>query len=192
MVATFFFSVFGTNVVEAFQSMYKKLINNNKIPVPVKLSLPRKAFAALYIVLLGLTLGRVVLFLSPRIVKESQYFVSIMQSEDPYTMVANILSNSFGSELVSRLESLIIAGKSIKLSKEVLLLDQSRRLGKVLQVVITDYLQSLITFGSKILSDSTAVLYKGITALIFSLIITWDLPKIKKGIIIIIINYYYD
>jgi predicted PurR-regulated permease PerM len=105
-----------------------------------------------------------------------------MQSEDPYTMVANILSNSFGSELVGRLESVIIAAKSIKLSKDVLILDSSRRLGKLLQVVINDYLQSLITIGSRVLSDSTAFLYKGITALIFSLIITWDLPQIQKGV----------
>ena len=154
----------------------------NTIKLPNKLKLPRKAFAALYIVLLGLTLVRSILFFSPRIVKESQYFLSILQSEDPYTMVATILSSTFGPELVGRLETVIIAAKNIKLPKETLVLDSSRRLGKLFQVVITDYLQSLITFGSKILSDSTAVLYKGITALIFSLIITWDLPQIKKGI----------
>lgn len=180
IIATFFFSVFGTNIVDIFQSIYEKITNSLKLPK--KLKLPRKAFVTLYIVLLGLTLTRSVLYFSPRIVKESQYFLSIMQSEDPYTTVAKILSNTFGPELVGRLESVIIAAKSIQLSKDIAVLDSSRRLGKLLQVVTTDYLQSLITFGSRVLSDSTAVLYKGITALIFSLITVWDLPQISKGV----------
>jgi hypothetical protein len=50
-------------------------------------------------------------------------------------------------------------------------LNQTRRLGKLIQNSVMGYLQNLLLFSSRIISNSTTAAYKGVLSLIFSLMV---------------------
>jgi hypothetical protein len=174
IVGTFLLSIIGNTVVDTISSTWTTLVGRLKISVKNKP--PRKIFAAAYFIILGLTIARFALFLTPRILKETTYVMNVLQSEDPYALTANAIQSTFGSGFVARLEGFILAaiGEAGRLSLGLRydgLVDHTRRLGKLLQYCSIGYLQSFLSFSSKVISNSSKIAYKGLLSLIFSFMV---------------------
>jgi hypothetical protein len=165
VVGTFFLSVMGNSIVDSIGLFFQKVSERTRLK-----KIPRKLLATLYFILLGFGLTRFLLIVSPRIVKESTYVIQVLQSEDPYTLTANLFLKTFGSEMAARLEGVMIAAVGAS-GTSLVGLDQTRRLGKLFQTSIMGYLQNLLLFSSRIISNSTTAAYKGVLSLIFSLMV---------------------
>lgn len=170
IVGTFFLSVMGNSIVESFRAVFRVI--SEKLNISRLSRVPRKLLAALYFIFLGLGLARFMLFVSPRILKESAYVIQLLQSEDPYTSTANLILSTFGIEMTTRLEKLMVAGVGSGLT-DITGLSQSRRLGKLIQNSVMGYLQNLVVFSSRVISNSTTAAYKGVLSLIFSFMVSW-------------------
>jgi hypothetical protein len=168
IVGTFFLSVMGNSIVSFIGSTFENVADSLKVPRFNKI--PRKLLAATYFILLGLGLARFMLIVSPRIVKESTYVVQLLQSEDPYALTANLFLSTFGVEMTSKLEKLMLAGMG-SVTLDLAGLTPTRRLGKLIQTSVKGYLQNLLVFSSKIISNSTTAAYKGVLSLIFSFMV---------------------
>ena len=169
IVGTFFLSVMGNSIVSFIGSTFQNVADGLKVPRLNKI--PRKLLAAFYFILLGLGLARFMLIISPRIVKESTYVIQLLQSEDPYALTANLFLSTFGVEMTSKLEKLMLAGMG-SAGLDLAGLTPTRRLGKVIQTSVKGYLQNLLVFSSKIISNSTTAAYKGVLSLIFSFMVS--------------------
>ena len=168
IVGTFFLSVMGNSIVDSMSVAFQKV--SDRLKMPRFKMIPRKLFVVVYFVFLCLGLIRFMLLSSPRIIKESTYVLQLLQSEDPYTLAANLFLTTFGVEVTTRVESALI--DALGASRSSLAgLNQSRRLSKLIQDSATGYLQNLLVFTSKIISDSTSAAYKGVLSLIFSLMV---------------------
>lgn len=155
----------GNSIVDSIGLFFQKVSERTRLK-----KIPRKILATLYFILLGFGLTRFLLIVSPRIVKESTYVIQVLQSEDPYTLTANLFLKTFGSEMAAKLESVMIAAVGAS-GTSLVGLDQTRRLGKLFQTSIMGYLQNLLLFSSRIISNSTTAAYKGVLSLIFSLMV---------------------
>ena len=168
IVGTFFLSVMGNSIVDSIGLGFQRISDRFQMP-KVKM-IPRKLFVALYFIVLCLGLARFMLIVSPRIMKESTYVMKLFQSEDPYTLTANLFLVTFGAEFTTRLESYM--AEALGASRSSLAgLDQTGRLSKLIQDSVAGYLQRIISFFTKIISNSTAAAYKGVLSLIFSLMV---------------------
>ena len=168
IVGTFFLSVMGNSIVDSMSVAFQKV--SDRLNMPRFKMIPRKLFVVVYFVFLCLGLVRFMLLSSPRIIKESTYVLQLLQSEDPYTLAANLFLSTFGVEVATRVESALI--EAVGASRSSLAgLNQSRRLSKLIQDSATGYLQNFLVFTSKIISDSTSAAYKGVLSLIFSLMV---------------------
>lgn len=138
----------------------------------------------------------------PTVVRESQYFISTIQSENPYVYVANTMRKTLGDDLTTKLEAYVITSVEMPEAAEKGTLptsglslsenpsqnagiwteERSRRLGILLQKSIRGYIAATITFITKVLSASTKIIFKALLSLIFSFMIMWDLPVMAAGI----------
>lgn len=192
IICTFYFSVIGNSTVKIFQTVYGKLLEafGKYLPRDIRQKMqnvPRRVFATVYAFLLITILTRFCVYLFPKIMKESQYFVQIAKSEDPYTLFAPFLSDTFGTDGLSQLENVlkVVAGEKGRAWIEAAgqpSRNLTDRVGKLLQYLFTGYLNQAVSIVKRIISNSTNALYCGSLGLLFSLMITWDLPNIKAGV----------
>ena len=173
--------------------------NNNNMKNKMK-NIPRKVFATIYSVLLLACIGRFGFYLVPRIIKESQYVINIVKSEDPYKLLVTFISNSIGFETIARIENLLIklsdrealkfAGYFITTtsstaanavitgdnSNKILPLQNSitLRFGKLLQFYMTGYLNKMMLLTSKLITNSTSAFINATLGLIFSLMVSYS------------------
>ena len=186
IIFSFYFSVIGNNIVKILQDIYAKFLSivSTYVPKPLHTrlkSIPRQAFAALYIVLLLASLTRFCFYLFPQIIKQSQYFIHIAKSEDPYTLVVPFLSELFGSDGLARLESFLFniagekgqrfAGYIVEAGQAKKGVTATKRIGKLLQYFITGYLNKFLVIAKRIISNSTNALYSLCTGILFSLMV---------------------
>jgi len=186
--------------------------NNNDMKNKMK-NIPRKVFATIYSVLLLACIGRFGFYLVPRIIKESQYVINIVKSEDPYKLLVTFISNSIGFETIARIENLLIklsdrealkfAGYFISTttstaanavitgdnSNKILPLQNSitLRFGKLLQFYMTGYLNKIMLLTSKLITNSTSAFINATLGLIFSLMVSYNYIHITIIVVIIII-----
>ena len=165
IVGTFFLSVMGNSIVDQIGITFQKI--SDRLQMPRVKMIPRKLFVAVYFIVLCLGVARFTLIVSPRIVKESTYVIQLLQSEDPYTLAANLFLTTFGVDMTARLENALIDAVGTTRSSLVGL-NQTRRLSKLIQDGATGYLQNLLGFFNKI----TAAAYKGVLSFIFSLMVS--------------------
>ncbi|KAI0563576.1 AI-2E transporter [Gracilaria domingensis] len=140
----------------------------------------------------------------PTVVREGQYFISTIQSENPYVYVANTMRKALGDDLTTKLEAYVMTsvempeaaakgtlpGKPTPLAildakidnSDVWTEARSRRLGILLQKSIRSYIAATITLITRLLGASTKVIFKAVLSLIFSFMIMWDLPVISRGV----------
>ncbi|EME26466.1 uncharacterized protein Gasu_58720 [Galdieria sulphuraria] len=60
--------------------------------------------------------------------------------------------------------------------------ERSRRLGILLQKSVKHHVAAAVSLTTKILRESTKILFKALVSLVFSFLIVWDLPKIARGV----------
>lgn len=70
--------------------------------------IPRRAVVALFYVGVVTAITSFSLGTVPTIVREGQYFVRTLQSENPYVIVANTIRRTLGDELTTKLETLVV------------------------------------------------------------------------------------
>jgi hypothetical protein len=87
-------------------------------------------------------------------------------------VIANFYLSTFGVDMTVRLEKLMMAGVGSS-GLSIAGLSQTRRLGKLIQNSAKGYLQNLLLFSSKVISNSTTAAYKGVLSLIFSFMVSF-------------------
>jgi predicted PurR-regulated permease PerM len=60
--------------------------------------------------------------------------------------------------------------------------ERSTRLGILLQKSVKHHVAAAVSLTTKILRESTKILFKALVSLVFSFLIVWDLPKIARAI----------
>lgn len=132
----------------------------------------------------------------PTVVRESQYFITTLQSENPYVYVANSMRKTFGDDLTSKLETYVMysiempeaAAKGVLPastngeSNDEWTEQRSRRFAILLQKSIRSYIVNTISLITRLLGASTKVVFKAIFSLLFSFMIMWDLPVMANGV----------
>lgn len=162
---------------------------------------PRRAIVGIFYAVIVTAISGFSLMTIPTVVRESQYFISTLQSENPYVYVANSLRKSLGDELTTKLETYVMysvqmpeaAAKGVlpppspdsaqsSQSELEWTEDRSRRLGMLLQKSIRSYIAGTVSLITKLIGASTKVVFKGLLSLVFSFMIMWDLPMIARGV----------
>lgn len=69
---------------------------------------PRRAVVAFFYVGVITAITTFSLGTVPTVVREGQYFVRTLQSENPYVIVANVMRRTLGDDLVTKLETLVV------------------------------------------------------------------------------------
>lgn len=159
--------------------------------------LPRRAFVSMFYAFIVTGIAGFSLMTVPTVVRESQYFISTLQSENPYVIMANVMRKSLGDDLATKVETYVSyslehpgEGAIVPLSalpdgkadagewSE----ERSRRLGVLLQRSIRGYVSGTVALITKLLGASTKVVFKALLSLVFSFMIMWDLPRIVAGV----------
>jgi len=187
IACTFYFTVMGNSAVAMMQDTYAKLASFVDAKAP-KLAPPRKAFAALYALLLIAGIGRFGLFLFPKIMKESQYVINVAKSEDPYKLLVSFVSNTIGLDTIARSEKIITSladASGLQFAGYIEAVVQPReglvrRFGKLLQYYVSGYLNSSLSLASRIISNSTSALCNAALGLLLSIMVVWDSPQLQK------------
>lgn len=169
---------------------------------------PRRAVVGVFYTFIITAIGGFSLMTIPTVVRESQYFISTLQSENPYVYVANSLRKALGDELTTKLETYVMYSIEIPeaaakgmlpaattpalkpkvstakatASAEVWSEARSRRLGMLLQKSLRSYIAGTVSLITKVLGASTKVIFKALLSLLFSFMIMWDLPVIAAGV----------
>lgn len=160
-------------------------------------AVPRRAFVLTFYAFILTGIAGFSLMTVPTVVRESQYFISTLQSENPYVVMANVMRKSLGDDLATKVEtyvsySLEHPGEGAIVPLSALpdgpapagewSAERSRRLGVLLQRSIRGYVSGTVALITKLLGASTKVVFKALLSLVFSFMILWDLPRIVKGV----------
>lgn len=164
---------------------------------------PRRLVVGIFYAFIITAISSFSLMTIPTVVRESQYFITTLQSENPYVYVANSLRKSLGDDLTSKLETYVMysiqmpeaaakgtlpqgpslpPGNNKRQDDSEWTEERSRRLGMLLQKSIRTYISATISLISKLLGASTKVVFKALLSLIFSFMLMWDLPVIERGV----------
>ncbi|CAN8061700.1 unnamed protein product [Agarophyton chilense] len=165
---------------------------------------PRRLVVGVFYAFIVTAISSFTLMTIPTVVREGQYFISTIQSENPYVYVANTMRKTLGDDLTTKLEAYVMTSvempeataKGTLPSKPASLAildnkdadsdiwteDRSRRLGILLQKSIRSYIAATIALITRLLGASTKVIFKAVLSLIFSFMIMWDLPVISRGV----------
>ncbi|PXF46166.1 hypothetical protein BWQ96_04043 [Gracilariopsis chorda] len=166
---------------------------------------PRRLIVGVFYAFIVTAISGFSLMTIPTVVREGQYFISTIQSENPYVYIANTMRKALGDDLTTKLEAYVITSvempeaaakgtlpssasslskpdSSKKDDSDVWTQARSRRLGILLQKSIRSYIAATITLITRLLGASTKVIFKAVLSLIFSFMIMWDLPVISRGV----------
>lgn len=164
---------------------------------------PRRAVVAFFYTFIITAISGFSLMTIPTVVRESQYFITTLQSENPYVYVANSLRKALGDDLTGKLETYVLfsiempeaaakgklpaagaafVGASNTAVAEEWSEERSRRLGMLLQKSLRNYIAATVSLITKLLGASTKVIFKALLSLLFSFMIMWDLPVIAAGV----------
>lgn len=163
---------------------------------------PRRFVVGVFYAFIVTAISGFSLMTIPTVVRESQYFITTLQSENPYVYIANSMRKALGDELTTKLETYVVyqvempeaAAKGMLPSSSAVQSTnpsetnaewteaRSRRLGILLQKSIRTYIAGTISLITKLLGASTKVIFKALLSLLFSFMIMWDLPTITRGV----------
>lgn len=165
----------------------------------------RRLVVGLFYVVVVMVISAFSLVTVPTVVREGQYFVRTLQSENPYVIVANVMRRTLGDDMTTKVERFVVyatdapsfesnggggagreglpsASRRPSGRKEEWSPERSRRLGMLLQKSIRGYISGTASLLTKLLGASTKVVVKSLLSLVFSFMIMWDLPVIMAGV----------
>lgn len=166
---------------------------------------PRRLVVGIFYAFIITAISGFSLMTIPTVVRESQYFITTLQSENPYVYVANSMRKALGDDLTTKLETYVmysiempeaaakgmlpqstsrlpVSDNTKKHQTEEWTEARSRRLGMLLQKSIRSYISATISLITKVLGASTKVIFKALLSLLFSFMIMWDFPTIARGV----------
>lgn len=155
---------------------------------------PRRLVVGIFYAFIVTAISSFSLMTIPTVVRESQYFISTLQSENPYVYMANSLRKALGDEVTTKLEAYVTY--SVEMSEATAKgtlpatkshdaewsEERSRRLGMLIQKSIRGYIAGTVSLITKLIGASTKVVFKAILSLVFSFMIMWDLPIVVSGV----------
>lgn len=155
--------------------------------VPWAVSPPRQLFAAAYIAAVVLSLTTLSLRYGPLVVREAQYVTTLLTTEDPYLAAASAIRSGLGDKRAAQLE---VVARSIAdqtdffaaLSSPTNRGVSTEKLSGTLRRLATPHFVELGALGSTLLRPVPSLLYEGLTAALFSLLIVWDLPEFAASL----------
>lgn len=181
IVGTFIVGYVANSVVRAVAGL-----TNNRAP--------RRLVVGIFYAFIVTAISSFSLMTIPTVVRESQYFISTLQSENPYVYMANSLRKALGDEVTTKLEAYVMY--SVEMSEATAkgtlpatksdeaewTEERSRRLGMLIQKSIRGYIAGTVSLITKLIGASTKVVFKAILSLVFSFMIMWDLPIVERGV----------
>lgn len=99
IVGTFILSYVTNSVVQAVSGTTRNRI-------------PRRAVVGIFYAIIVTAISGFSLMTIPTVVRESNYFISTLQSENPYVYVANSLRKTLGDELTTKVEAYVMYSTS--------------------------------------------------------------------------------
>lgn len=162
-------------------------------------AVPRRAVVGVFYAFIVTAITVLSLMTVPTVIRESNYFITTLQSENPYVYVANSLRRALGDDLTNKLETYVVysiempeaaargrlpEGEAENEGEVAGEWDEqrARRLGMLLQRSARSYIAATATLITKLLGASTKVVFKALLSLIFSFMVMWDLPVIARGL----------
>lgn len=155
---------------------------------------PRRLVVGIFYAFIVTAISSFSLMTIPTVVRESQYFISTLQSENPYVYMANSLRKALGDEVTTKLEAYVSYSVEMseatakgtlpatKLHDAEWTEERSRRLGMLIQKSIRGYIAGTVSLITKLIGASTKVVFKAVLSLVFSFMIMWDLPIVERGV----------
>eukprot|EP00752_Nemacystus_decipiens_P005501 g4979.t1 len=205
MLGTFVMSYMGNTVIE--ESMRKgnmwlqrmsERVGWKRLPKKV----PRSGYASVYILLLLTVITSLTVVIAPRLTVESQLLIQKLSEQDnPYAIIASWMRSNFGEEALTRLEpfllsvtgdkgrifagypdnSLVTIASKLR-DKAAWGEERYARFAKLLQYCLSDYFKKGLNMCSAVVGGLTKVLYKSMVSLLFSFMVIWDLPNLRRGV----------
>jgi predicted PurR-regulated permease PerM len=133
VLGTFFLAYLGNSVVASLKSLSDRVSERFNL----KIDIPRRVFAFIHMLAFIIGIARFVILVFPKIGFEAQYFLSIVQSENPYREASDAMRKSFGDVTLARIENILLAflgdnGRKFA-GYDSKVADQTLRFGKLLQ-----------------------------------------------------------
>lgn len=167
--------------------------------------IPRRALVGIFYTVIVTAISTFSLMTIPTLVRESNYFISTLQSANPYVYVANSLRNILGDDLTTKLETYVSysiempqaaaqgrlpaattdtpsSTPAIPPHTQEWSPERARTLGMLLQKSLRNYIAATVALITKLLGASTKVVFKALLSLLFSFMIMWDLPTLAAGV----------
>ena len=150
---------------------------------------PRRVFVVFFFVTIVLLVTAFSLMTVPSIVREAQYFIRTLQSDNPYVVLANTMRKVLGEELVDKVEQFVsfseqplTAAATTVSSTAANSVERSRRLGLLLHDKLRGYIAGTVALTTRLIGAMTKVVFKALLSLIFAFMVIWDLPRVSRGV----------
>jgi len=181
----FFPVILGTFIVS-----YVANSSTNWLSKRTKGRIPRRFFVVSFYIFILLLITAFSLMTVPSIVREAQYFIRTLQSDNPYVVLANTMRSILGPELADKVEQFVSFSSDAPLNAAATAsavggatdLERSRKLGLLLHDKLRGYIAGTVALTTRLVGAMTKVVFKALLSLIFSFMILWDLPRVKRGV----------
>lgn len=197
ILGTFLLSYTGNSAVNMGMEKGNELLAKWNLPVK---RLPRRLYALAYILLLQSLIISLSVLTLPRLNVEFQFLAQIGEKENPYMLIVDWAQRNFGPDALRRLEPflLTVGGESGRVfagyeanaqeliasqlkSRAIWSAERNAQFAKLVQFCLGGYLRKALGFTKLIVGQLTKVLYKATLSLLFSFMIVWDLPRLRRG-----------
>jgi len=122
-------------------------------------------------------------FLGPEATDKLELFLLSITGEEGRNFATGVITAQGLADAASNGAAAVAKGMNAvgELGETVWTGARASRFAKLLEFSLKGYVKSAFYLCRKMLSQSTAVLYKGIISLLFSFMIVYDLPKLAEG-----------
>ncbi len=150
---------------------------------------PRRVFVVCFFVIIVLLVTAFSLMTVPSIVREAQYFIRTLQSDNPYVVLANTMRKVLGEELADKVEQFVsfsseqpLTAAATTVAAPADSVERSRRLGVLLHDKLRGYIAGTVALTTRLVGAMTKVVFKALLSLIFAFMVIWDLPRVTRGV----------
>ncbi|CAM6106156.1 unnamed protein product [Calypogeia fissa] len=142
----------------------------------------RVLVASMYAVIIAALVGIGIVYI-PRLTQEGAKVIARIQAaEDPYTLISDRLRHTLGEQITDQLERfLLVLTKPDTVVLESVAGSRAQR-STVLQQLIKDYSGAVVVQLATLISASSRFALQSLVSLIFSFMLVWDMPAIRRGL----------